>query len=148
MSAADVRDQVISLREDLAGIFVSHQVVLAYLFGSHAKGIGRPSSDVDIAVLIDPQVPEERWLDLHLQLADALSGALGRENLDVVLLNRATGLLGMEVVRDGILLFEDPETMPASGFWSYAVRYYADTQHFRDISREYLEEWVAARSVK
>ncbi|MCX7682029.1 MAG: nucleotidyltransferase domain-containing protein, partial [Anaerolineae bacterium] len=42
-------------------MFARHGVVLAYLFGSQAEGRAGPLSDVDIAVLLGPQVPEERW---------------------------------------------------------------------------------------
>lgn len=46
---------------ELKGIFVKHGVVLAYLFGSQAEGTGRPSSDVDIAVLLPDGTPRLNW---------------------------------------------------------------------------------------
>ncbi|RLC56366.1 MAG: hypothetical protein DRI80_16390, partial [Chloroflexota bacterium] len=45
----------------LHDLLARHGVVLAYLFGSQAEGTAGPLSDVDIAVLLGPEVPRERW---------------------------------------------------------------------------------------
>ncbi len=46
---------------ELKGIFVKHGVVLACLFGSQAEGTARPSSDVDIAVLLPGGTTRLNW---------------------------------------------------------------------------------------
>lgn len=74
-----------------------HDVHLAVLFGSHARGSAGPGSDVDIAVL----APE---VDL-LALAAELSEAVARE-VDVVSLGDTSIPLLAELVRDGVAFHE------------------------------------------
>jgi len=76
---------------------------LAVLFGSRARGSARARSDVDVGILpVDPQLR----LTAELELAARLSGAVGVE-VDVVRLDEASPLLGREIARDGVALFED-----------------------------------------
>jgi predicted nucleotidyltransferase len=85
----------------------SRQLVCAYLFGSRARGDASPRSDVDVAVLFEEDPP--RTLDgLHLDLADELTGVVGRR-VDLVVLNRAPADLIHRVLRDGVLVLDlDP----------------------------------------
>lgn len=122
--------------------FVKHGVVLAYLFGSHAEGAVRASSDVDIAVLLPPVVEREHYLDIQLSLIGDLCEVLGRNDVDVVILNEAAALLAHEVVKHGRILYEDEATRPAIDFTVRAVAYYADTEHFRRLALDYLREAV------
>lgn len=43
-------------------------VILAYLFGSHARGQAGPLSDIDVAVLVDTTVCEDDYFDVRVQL--------------------------------------------------------------------------------
>ena len=76
-----------------------------FLFGSLAKGKNRPGSDVDMAVLLDPAIPEEAYLDRRLQYMSDLSNRLGRE-ADVIILNEAGPVLQHQVFEHGRLLYE------------------------------------------
>ena len=78
--------------------------VCAYLYGSLARGEGRPRSDADVAVLYKDSPPPT--LDgLGLDLSDDLERLLGRR-VDVVVLNRAPVDLIHRILRDAILLYE------------------------------------------
>ncbi len=80
----------------------SHPEVLdAYVFGSVARGDAGPDSDVDVAVFVDPTVHEPGPWGLQATLLADLMGALGRNDVDLVLLNRASPLLWRQVLRDG-----------------------------------------------
>ncbi len=48
-------------RPQLTSLFDASDVVLAYLFGSEAKGTANRESDIDIAVLLSDQVPEAEY---------------------------------------------------------------------------------------
>ncbi len=64
-----------------------------HLIGSQAEGKAWPLSDVDIAVLLEPQVPQERWTDIQIELTNDLIGLFHRDDIDVAILNRAKPLL-------------------------------------------------------
>lgn len=78
------------------------EVLEAYLFGSHAVGAAQAHSDVDIAVYLDEsRIPMSPY-GFAAELGSALMAALGRNDVDVVVLNRAPPLLYHRVLRDGM----------------------------------------------
>ena len=80
-------------------------VVLAYLFGSHARGQAGPLSDVDTAVLLEGHPDDDRCLDMRLEIIGGLMGLLHTNDVDVLILNQAPPALRYAVLRDGVLLF-------------------------------------------
>jgi predicted nucleotidyltransferase len=80
-------------------------VLAAYLFGSLARGQALPSSDVDIAVLLERGLDPEGSVESQLQLELDLEGLTGRP-VQVTILNRASPFLAYQVLRDGVLIFE------------------------------------------
>lgn len=81
------------------------ELVCAYLFGSTARGTSQPRSDLDLALLLARE-PPTTLAGLRIDLADALTEALGRP-VDLVLLNRASCDLIHRVLRDGVLLLDN-----------------------------------------
>ncbi len=79
-------------------------VLVAYLFGSNARGGATPLSDVDIAVLAPKTISRDQAFELRLALIDGLQGLLHREALDVVVLNEVPLALRYRVLRDGMVL--------------------------------------------
>ena len=63
-----------------------------YVFGSVATGRVRPDSDVDVAVLLGTAIGPDRALNYRLRLMSELGSALGRSDIDVVILNHAPPL--------------------------------------------------------
>ena len=111
-------------------------VRLAYLFGSAARGEAGVESDVDLAVLLEPA-------GRILEIAERLEGGTGR-TVDLVDLRRAPPLLLREVLRDGLVLAcRDP--LERAEFEARALAEYLDTQHLRDVQRQYLRERAEAR---
>ncbi len=104
----DLMDRVI-ISEQMAAMagYLSTvpEVVLGFLFGSYARGQGRPDSDVDCAVLLADDVPPGAAFDLRLGVMDGLARAIGRDDVDVAILNEAPLALAYRVLRDGKLLF-------------------------------------------
>jgi predicted nucleotidyltransferase len=134
-------------QEELHRIFSRHGVILAYLFGSQAEGKAGPLSDVDIAVLLGPQVPQERWSAVQIDLINDLIGLFHRDDVDVALLNRATPVLAQEVVRSGQVIYEaEPGTRV--DFQVATLRRYVDTEPLRRLqNRRLLERVETFRSV-
>lgn len=94
-----------ALTTDLSAIFTAEPVVVAYLFGSQARGDAGPLSDVDVAVLLEDDLSSAEALALRLRLIEAISRALHVERVDVAPLNNAPYLLQHRVIRDGHVLY-------------------------------------------
>lgn len=81
-------------------------VIAAMLIGSQARGDSGPLSDVDIAIWHDPGLEPSARLQLQLQLAAEGGSALGTDEVDVVMLNRAPPLMRHRAMLDRKLLVE------------------------------------------
>lgn len=77
------------------------EVLDAYLFGSLARGEAQSHSDVDVAVYLDPATPRAAGWGAAAEIGADLIAALGRNDVDVVVLNEAGPLLYHRVLRDG-----------------------------------------------
>lgn len=82
------------------------EIQAAYVFDSVATGRARRDSDVDVAVLLDRPVRADRALAYRLDLTSDLGAALGRSDVDVVVLNEAPPLLAHRVLSKGRLVYE------------------------------------------
>lgn len=71
-------------------------VVAVYRFGSTAKGVDRPDSDVDLAVLSSAPLPALTRFELQERLASLL-----RRPVDLVDLKTASTVMAMQVVANG-----------------------------------------------
>lgn len=98
--------------ERLGGFFaessaVAADVVVAWLFGSFARGDAGADSDVDVAVL-SRHTPAATFKALPLRLEGELERLL-RRTTQVVAMNSAPADLRARVLRDGVLLVDrDP----------------------------------------
>ncbi|MDI6905353.1 MAG: nucleotidyltransferase domain-containing protein [Candidatus Bathyarchaeia archaeon] len=90
------------LRELYSFFTREEPVVVAYLFGSTAKGAAGRLSDVDVAVLLSEAY--DLTLDHRLYLMGELAEIIGRE-ADIVILNEAPPLLRYEVIKFGKILY-------------------------------------------
>jgi predicted nucleotidyltransferase len=106
----------------------------AWLFGSVAEGSTGPLSDVDVAVLGCAGLS----FDERAQLAVELARAAGRP-CDVVPVEQASPVLGMEIVRAGRRFFcRDPDA--ADAWEERALRRYLGTAHLRRIVYQHVRE--------
>lgn len=111
---------------------LSHQPVRqAYLFGSHARHTAGPLSDIDIAVLYEPQLDEDKAESV---LFAALSQALHTDNIDIINIATASPLLAHRaVLRGKPLLDHAPHDMAM--LKTKILHAYEDTRHLRDIKQ-------------
>ena len=78
------------------------EILEAYLFGSRARGHARRDSDVDVAVYVDETRARDGVWGYQAELTADLMVALGTNDVDVVVLNRASIVLYHRVLRDGV----------------------------------------------
>lgn len=126
------RDVVVDeqARRRLADALDRPEVIAVYVFGSQATGRAGPLSDADVAVLLHDSISAERRGDLHLDLIGAAVGALGTNEVDLVLLRQAPPLLRHRVLRDGILIL-DRAPRERLRFQVRALNEYFDTAPLR-----------------
>jgi len=111
------------------------EVLVAYLFGSHARGRPTPISDVDFAVLLSEAVPRESYLDYRIALMQELSRIFRSDEAQVVILNQAPPLLAYKVIVEGKPLLCRDE-LARLRFRTDATRRYLDTKPLRRIQGE------------
>lgn len=104
----------------------------AWLFGSLARGEGRPSSDLDLAVLVDPAA----CADASTQLAE-LSLALERYSpsgrVDVVVLGRQGPVFRHRVISEGVLVLDRAPAL-RHAFEARTIIDYLDWKPTHDIA--------------
>jgi uncharacterized protein len=111
------------------------RVAAVYLFGSQARDDAGPDSDIDLAVLTLGNLdPVDRW-----KLQEDLA-AQAHQNVDLVDLRRASTVMRVQVLRDGLLLADVQPSVRAS-FEAIALSAYA---HLNEERREILKD-IAAR---
>lgn len=108
----------------------------AYLFGSRATGEERRGSDADIAVM----PARELTLLEQGQLADRLAAALGVEDVDLVLLDRASLELRGRVVQEGRLIFSADEPRRVAFEVRTRSEYFDYLPTLRAQTRRYLRQ--------
>ena len=115
------------------------QILLAYLFGSKARGIETSQSDTDIAILLS-ELPEN-LLDFYLNLVDRLSEVVG-DRVDLVTLNTAAPLLKHQVIKHGRVAYCRDEKARVE-FEAGAEREYMDFRIYRERYDEALLEEIS-----
>jgi len=111
-------------------------IVLAYLFGSYARGTAGNLSDVDIALLLAPSVPKAEYLNYRLKYITQVMRALRDDRVDVVLLNMAPPLLKHEAIKGRVLFERSPEVRVE--FIMDTQRKYLDLKYFYAIDYAYM----------
>jgi predicted nucleotidyltransferase len=118
-------------------VFERFGVVLAYLYGSQARGDAGPLSDVDVAVLFGPDVPESERFNQVLHLIGELGSVFHRDDVYVVDLAEASPLLRHRVYYNGRLLYCADDAGRVR-FETTALRDYVDTEPLRKIKQKYV----------
>ncbi len=118
--------------------FTQSPVNAAYLAGSlsNRASFGQ-LSDIDVAVLMMDQIKADQFLDYQLYFLSELTKRLESDAVDVVILNQASLLLKLQVIKYGQILFSRNEKQRVS-FETKAVMDYLDFKKFDDIQNQAL----------
>jgi uncharacterized protein YutE (UPF0331/DUF86 family)/predicted nucleotidyltransferase len=119
-------------------LFTQSPVNAAYLAGSlsNRTSFGH-LTDVDIAILLMDQIKSDLFLDYQLYFFSELAKRLESESIDVVILNQASLLLKLQVIKYGQILFSRDEKQRIS-FETKAVMDYLDFKKFDEIQNQAL----------
>jgi uncharacterized protein YutE (UPF0331/DUF86 family)/predicted nucleotidyltransferase len=122
----------------LTQLFTQSQVSAAYLTGSLA---GRAAfghlTDVDIAVLLMEQIKSDQFLDYQFYLFAELAKRLESDTIDVVILNQASLLLKLQVIKYGQILYCRDEKQRVA-FETRAVMDYLDFKRMDELQHDAL----------
>lgn len=123
------------LRKLRALAHASSGLELLVLFGSRGRGSTHPGSDWDFAFR------GAESLELGRLNAD-LAAALATDEVDLVDLDRAGGLLRYRAARDGVPVYEaQPHTFER--FWLDAVSFWCDARHVLEPSYDAILERIS-----
>jgi len=122
------------------------EVVVAYLFGSHARSEADARSDVDVALLLHPDLPDVAHLKLRLDTE--IGDVLDSDQVDVLFLNDAPLPLQAEVIRTGqVIVSKDEETRvefeahTMSAWWDFQPRLAEfDRLYLASLKRGFTDE--------
>src|SRR5947207_443679 len=119
-------------------LFTQSPVNAAYLAGSLSTRTSFGHlTDVDIAILLMEQIKSDQFLDYQLYFFSELAKRLESDNIDVVILNQASLLLKLQVIKYGQILFSRDEKLRVS-FETKAVMDYLDFKKFDEIQNQAL----------
>jgi len=131
-SRGDVEVMLTTLQKNLEKFSVQQEnFLLVFLFGSFARGFGTDESDVDVAIMFE-KVPDFYEL---CDLKDQLSRCAGKE-VDILILNTASPIIKMQVLRYGVLVKRDKETY--NDFFVSTFNEYNDLKYLRKEIEENL----------
>lgn len=105
-------------------------LIALYSFGSQSRGVARPDSDVDLAVLASIPIPELRRFELAQELATQL-----HRDVDLVDLRRVSTVMRMQVLSTGVCL-KAPDEPARQEFEMYT---YSDYARLNEERREILK---------
>jgi uncharacterized protein len=105
-------------------------ILIAFLFGSFATQCVSRSSDVDIGVFFKT-APDRNTIN---HVVEKLSSILQRE-IDLVILNQASPVLKMQILKNGILLHA-PKRKHFYQFFTDTVNQYDDLKQIRKLCEE------------
>ncbi|MBI5328156.1 MAG: nucleotidyltransferase domain-containing protein [Deltaproteobacteria bacterium] len=113
------------------------EINIAYLFGSHATGETRKTSDIDIAI-----VAPELTLDGYMKLWAKVTNAFGTEKVDLVTLSDKSASFRYEVVKEGMVIYYKDDDL-LNDFELRSWQEYMDFKHIRGIYRQHLYEGLS-----
>lgn len=119
-------------------LFTQSPVKAAYLAGSlsNRTSFGH-LSDVDIAILMMDQIKSDQFLDYQLYFFSELAKRLESDTIDVVILNQASLLIKLQVIKYGQILFSRDDKQRVL-FETKAVMDYLDFKKFDEIQNQAL----------
>ena len=110
---------------------------LIYLFGSFAKGVGRPDSDIDIAFLSQKNLDEYKVFLIAQKLADQLN-----REVDLVDINKASTVLKAQIIQ-GKLIY-NADNLKKMNFELETMKKYAKLNEERQVIIDNLKRGVVS----
>lgn len=129
-------------QKQLNEIFKENQVVLAYLFGSAARGKTTPLSDIDFAIVFSDKVKAKDYFKKELRLAHKIGKIFEIDRVDIVNLETARSpLLKHNAVFKGKFIF-GKQGKKKFELESGIMKEFEDTKRLREVQDYYLHKHI------
>lgn len=123
-------------------LYEREEIILAYVYGSLARGTENKMSDIDIAIYIDKdKKPDSGPFGYRSELITELESLVDRE-VDLVILNDVPQLLAFNVLKEGRLLFTKSEKKRVQ-LHDSIMKKYLDFLPARSVQEKYLKKRIA-----
>ncbi len=124
---------VLKKKDSLQSFFQKQVIDLVFIHGSLAHDKLKPLSDVDVAILFHKDYKYSQLAKVN----DKLSKFFEREDIDIAVLNRASPLLWMQVLQNGVLLYCRNEKF-LKHFRLRTIQRYLATKYLRRTFNYYM----------
>jgi predicted nucleotidyltransferase len=131
--------------KELSCYIGKYPIIVAYLFGSEAKGASGVFSDIDVAVFVDKGVDKSERFDIRLRLSNELSSIMNKR-VGLVVLNDASVQLSYEVIKHGKLIFCKDKSVQVD-FEMETLSKYLDRRYYDKRHAELTLERIASRGL-
>lgn len=123
-------------------IFQKHDISIAFIFGSYAKGQARNDSDIDIGVVFEKKYSPAVFFQKEIALSANISEILHIDTVDLINLKTVVSpVLKHNVVFEGKLLFAKDEKKLFQ-LQKEVLQEFEDTKHLRQVQYEYLKKHI------
>ena len=107
-------------------------VELVFIHGSFAKGQARKDSDIDVAILFKREPDVGQYVNVYLELTSLL-----KREIDISVLNNASPVFRMQVLKYGIPVFQRERKLYVD-FFADTVKRYEDVRIMREKVKKYI----------
>jgi uncharacterized protein YutE (UPF0331/DUF86 family)/predicted nucleotidyltransferase len=139
MDVKEVLKDYFSKREDVA---------MAFLFGSFVEKRQTEDSDIDVAVYLKPSTKRLEWEEMKQypqqeEIWSELVDILEKDEIDLIILNRANPTLAFDVLKTGIPLIIKDRAL----YLDFYLLLSNQAEDFSEFMKDYLRIKLSARSL-
>ncbi len=128
-------------KEKIKKFLKKQGVVLAFLFGSVARGEAHQESDVDIAILFDKKEKSSQYLKKEGEMIVFFSSFFPKREINIVNLNISSPLLKQSVILEGKPIYIK-NTITRILFQIRTLQEYEEYLHLSNIYNEVLSQRI------
>jgi len=122
------------------------KILLAYLFGSAARGEMTSLSDIDIGILFNSGINAMRRYDLKLEIMGEISSACGINKIDIIDMEKGSTLLNYNIIKHAKILKSEDENMRVH-FETSLLSKYLDEKYYLQRHTDQLLKRIASRGL-
>lgn len=126
-----------SQKQHITDIATHYQLTLLFVFGSMARGDNTVASDIDLAYSVLTPLSAQQQYALQQELQHILHMS---QQIDLVYLANTTPLLAYQIMRDGQVLFAQPQA--EDRFYQRTIKNYIDAQPLFEATKQYVQAYA------